>query len=430
MRRLLAFAVAALAVAGWWLSPSLASASTLADCLARQHVCVNSDSRALVSQAQEAQLQRQIGGADVYLIVAASDQAGYDSAMTQIIGMLKGHGQFTVGFMDSRLMNFGAYNKGMLPDHGAADIATEVVAQHRADKDIYAALTDFVADVQKAARSGSVGAAGTSSPALTTVLIGAGVIVVLIVSGIFLVGRPIRRRLQRELAEAKTAAQDDLIALSTTVTDLRTDASVQGSAEAAKEQGAALDAYERGTRALDAARRAREMGAVSRAIAEGHYHVACATALANGQPRPGRGQRASSTLGTACRYVTCSGRRRRTGPAARFRPASTALTRWSRESNRRYARSRCAVPLLATSIPVSPPRTGAATVSVLACSPGSCSGRRSRRATSAVEVSAAEASAAAGFGGGSFGGGSFGGGSFGGGSFGGGGGGFGGGGFS
>ena len=30
------------------------------------------------------------------------------------------------------------------------------------------------------------------------------------------------------------------------------------------------------------------MEAVSRAIAEGHYHAAWATALANGQPRPGR----------------------------------------------------------------------------------------------------------------------------------------------
>ncbi len=153
MRRLLAFALTALAVAGWWLYPSPASASTLADCLARQHVCVNSDSRALVSQPQEAQLEQQIGGADIYLVVAASDTAGYNSAMTQIIGMLNGHEQFTVGFMDSRLMRFGAYNKGMLPAHGAADIATEVVAQHQADKDIYAALTDFVTDVQKAVGS-------------------------------------------------------------------------------------------------------------------------------------------------------------------------------------------------------------------------------------------------------------------------------------
>jgi hypothetical protein len=263
MKRLLAFAVGALAIAGLWLYPFQASASTLTDCLARQHVCVNSDSRALVSQAQEAQLQRQIGGADIYLVVAGSDPAGYNSAMTQIISTLNGHERFTVGFMDSRLMYFGAYNKGMLPARGAADIATEVMAQHQADNNVYAALTEFVTDVQKAARSGPVGATSTSSQPPTTVLIGVGVIIVLIVSGIFLVGRPVRR------------------------------------------------------------------------------------------------------------------------------PASTALTRWSRASNRRYARSRCAAPGSAISIPVWPRRTGAATVSVLACSPGSCSGRRPRLATSAASAAAA-----------------------------------------
>ena len=108
-------------------------------------------------------MQRQIGGADIYLVVAASDPAGYDSAMTQVISALNGHEQFTVGFVDSRLMHFGAYNKGMLPAHGAADIATGVMAQHQADQNVYAALTDFVTDVQKAARPGSVGAASTSS---------------------------------------------------------------------------------------------------------------------------------------------------------------------------------------------------------------------------------------------------------------------------
>ena len=49
-----------------------------------------------------------------------------------------------------------------------------------------------------------------------------------------------------------------------------------------------MSAYERGTAALDAAKRAKDMGAVSRAIAEGQYHLACAKALAVGRPRPDR----------------------------------------------------------------------------------------------------------------------------------------------
>ena len=70
MKRLLGLGVGVLAAL--WLVPAQASGSTLADCLATQHVCVASDGRSLVSQGQQAQLERQIGGDDIYLVVAAS----------------------------------------------------------------------------------------------------------------------------------------------------------------------------------------------------------------------------------------------------------------------------------------------------------------------------------------------------------------------
>ena len=66
------------------------------------------------------------------------------------------------------------------------------------------------------------------------------------------------------------------------------DISIRGNPEAAAEQAAALNAYERGTAALDAARSVKDMGAVSRAIAEGQYHLASAQALAAGEPKPDR----------------------------------------------------------------------------------------------------------------------------------------------
>ena len=72
------------------------------------------------------------------------------------------------------------------------------------------------------------------------------------------------------------------------ITDQDTDVSIHSDAEAAEEQAEALNAYERGTAALDAARQPRDMAAVSRAIAEGQYHLACAEALAAGRPRPDR----------------------------------------------------------------------------------------------------------------------------------------------
>jgi hypothetical protein len=287
MKRLLALVVGVLAALG--LSSSLASASTLPDCLARQHVCVTGNGRSLISEGQQAQLEQQIGGDDIYLVVAASGSPGYNSAMDQIISALSGHEQFTAGFMDSRLRHFGAYNKGMLPSHGAADIATTVVQQHQADQDIFAALTDFVNDVQHESGAGPGGAASSPpSHVLRNVLIAVSIVFVVVVLGFVLIARPIRQRRQRELKEAKSAAQDDLIALSAGVTDHHADVSIQTNPEAADEQGAALSAYERGTAALDAARRAKDMGAVSRAIAEGQYHLACAEALAAGGPRPGR----------------------------------------------------------------------------------------------------------------------------------------------
>jgi uncharacterized membrane protein YgcG len=292
IKRLLALGastLAALVLFPLLLAPSPASASTLSDCLARQHVCATDDGRSLISEGQRSHLEKQIGGDGIYLVVAPSGSAGYSSSMNQIISMLSEHPEFTVGFLDSRLKHFGAYNQGMLPSGGAAEIATQVVDQHRADQNVFAALTDFVSDVQDQAGSGPDGAgASTPSHALRNVAIGVSVLLALGVLGFFLIARPVRQRRQRELKEAKLAAQDDLIALSTGVTDHDADVAIRGNPEAAQEQAAALSAYERGTAALDAARRPRDMGAVSRAIAEGQYHLASAEALAAGQPRPDR----------------------------------------------------------------------------------------------------------------------------------------------
>lgn len=94
----------------------------------------------------------------------------------------------------------------MLPSHGAADIATRVVPQHQSDQNIFAALTDFVNDVQQGAGSGSGGAAvNAPSHVLRNVLIAFSIVLVLVVLGFFLITRPIRKRRQRELGEAKSA---------------------------------------------------------------------------------------------------------------------------------------------------------------------------------------------------------------------------------
>jgi uncharacterized membrane protein YgcG len=286
VKRLLAFVISALAVL--FLLPALAAASSPKDCLA-DHVCVTGSGRSLISDDQQASLQRQIGGDDIYLVVAPSGSSGYNSAMNQVVDDLGGHARFTVGFLDSRLMHFGAASRGMLPSGAAADIATRAVEEHQGDQNVFAALTDFVDDVQREAGSGS-GAAAASGPShvVRDGVIALSIVLATVLLGCFLIARPLRDRRRRELKEAKSAAQDDLIALSTALTDRRADVSVQGSPEAAQEQAAALSAYERGTAAIDAARRASDMGTVSRAIAEGQYRLACASAAAAGRPRPDR----------------------------------------------------------------------------------------------------------------------------------------------
>ena len=47
------------------------------------------------------------------------------------------------------------------------------------------------------------------------------------VLGFFFIARPVRQRRQRELKEAKLAAQDDLIALSTGLTDHDADVAIR-----------------------------------------------------------------------------------------------------------------------------------------------------------------------------------------------------------
>jgi len=277
-----------------------AKAATLADCLTSNHVCVSSDARSLVSQGQQSQLEQQIGNDDIYVVVAPSGSSGYDPAMRQLISTLGAkHGQFVVGFLDSRLKHFGAYNRGVVADGVAASVATNVVSQHRADGDIFAALQEFVQEIQQSAGTPGTGPGTEGAPASQpsasgppVALIVLGVLVLLGAGGYFFLLRPRNKRKRQEaeqqLKEAKLAAQDDLIALNGRITDHDNDVTMAGNSEAAAEQAAALDAYERGTRALDAARKPADMAAVSRAIAEGQYRLACAEAVAHGQPKPGR----------------------------------------------------------------------------------------------------------------------------------------------
>ena len=129
------------------------------------------------------------------------------------------------------------------------------------------------------------------------------------------------------------------------------------------------------------------MGAVSRAIAEGQYHLACAEALAAGQPQPER--RPSCFFDP--RHGMSVTRRLLDAPGRRARPHRPGLLRL-RAQARAGHRARHAqgggstAPRSATSTPVSPRRTGAASASAPACSPVSCSDRRCAPTPSSATV--------------------------------------------
>jgi hypothetical protein len=285
---MVAVAVAALAGTAGATSVARASAAeTLASCLAGHSVCVAGDGRSELSQSQQDQLEKQIGSEPIYVVVAASGSSGYNAAMDQIISDLSSHDQFVVGFYDVQTNHFGAYNRGVLADGAAAQIATTAVQDHGSDP--AAALTEFVSKAKAQAGSGSSASSGSSSSGAWIAIV--VVIGVLLIGGLLiglLVVRPRRARRAQQLKDAKIAAQDDLLALNQQITDQDSNVAIQQHPDAAAEQAAALAAYERGTAALDAARRPQDMLAVSRNIAEAQYRLASAEALAHGQPRPER----------------------------------------------------------------------------------------------------------------------------------------------
>jgi hypothetical protein len=269
---------------------------------------VTSNGRAILSEEDQSLLEEMIGRDHTYLVIASSGPKSYDDAMRQIIGVLDKHNpEYAVGFLDTDGKHFGAYNRGILPERGAASIATRVVKEFAGETDLVLALIDFVTEVHAAvieelaagaALEDTQGVVPDASPGGAPVgiqqprdrggLLGFAVVGVVVVATLLAWILPARRRRQRQLADTKSAAQDDLIALSSAITELDIDVLVQNQPEAAQKQAAALGCYERGTNALDSARRPGDMRTVGLAIAEGQYHLACAKALGEGKPRPER----------------------------------------------------------------------------------------------------------------------------------------------
>jgi hypothetical protein len=181
--------------------------------------------------------------------------------------------------------HFRAGSDGVLAQGVAGRLATEALAAHRGEG-VTATLLDFVDRVAAAQRSGDggEGADGGDPSGGGFVLIG-----LLIAGGVgFLLVRAYRKRKRNEieLAEVKSAAHDDLIALADDVQKL--EQPVESNPQARDAYAQALNSYDRATRSFDRARRPKELEAVTSALEEGRYQMAAAQALLDGHQPPER----------------------------------------------------------------------------------------------------------------------------------------------
>jgi hypothetical protein len=114
------------------------------------------------------------------------------------------------------------------------------------------------------------------------------IVLLLLGGGAFLIYRTYWQRMkkQAELAEVKTAAHDDLIALAEDVQKL--EEPVEANAKAKHEYEEALTCYDKATRSFDRANRPQQLEAVTTALEEGRCHMAVAEAHVEGRTPPER----------------------------------------------------------------------------------------------------------------------------------------------
>jgi hypothetical protein len=209
--------------------------------------------------------EREAGGSPDGVLQAIHDALGRKGTYAAVIGR-----HFRAG-------------SDVLPPGVAGRLATEALAAHRGEG-VTATLVDFV-DRVAAERTGGADGGGGGQPSG-----GGGALIGLLIAGVvaFLLFRAVRtrRRLQTELAEVKSAAHEDLIALADDVQKL--EQPVEANAQAKQEYTQALDSYDKASGSYDRATQPRQLEAVTTALEEGRWHMSAAEALLNGRNPPER----------------------------------------------------------------------------------------------------------------------------------------------
>ncbi len=291
----LGLAIAAVLLLTLTALPAMAQAGPIiegaAEALRETSVYVHPDAD-LSAQDADA-IREQLDAAEagpVYIAVLpaeATNEAGGDSGQVLLlVGRSVGlRGTYAVVVGDqlrAGTTEGTGFSEGVVPQ-AATDAASEASGQGTA-----AVLDAFVgrlaaaaADSQEGAQAGG-GGGGFSSLLLPLLLVGGG--------AALLVRRRRRQRDEAEqLAEVREVAQEDATSLANDLYDL--DAALtmpDANPEARQDHVHGLTCYQRASDLLDRARRPDDLAAVTEALEEGRFALACARARLDGRPLPER----------------------------------------------------------------------------------------------------------------------------------------------
>jgi hypothetical protein len=273
-------------------------------------VYVDPGATAIVSEQDAGRLRGSVAeaGTPVFIAVlpAAARQEAGDSTVMLAQKIAQGVGQPGAYMVVAGDQWAAGDVGGTLPDGRATALGTEAFDANRGDAT--AALEQWVQGVSAAAREGGQaqpggaaqggqvepvggGDTGGGRGGATGTILGVAVVTLLLVGGGALVfgARRRRRERERELAEVKTVAQEDLIALGEDIRALDIDTSMPGTdPEAIRHHAEAVDAYQRAARILDRATRPQDLAGMSAALEAGRFSMTSARAILEGRPPPER----------------------------------------------------------------------------------------------------------------------------------------------
>jgi hypothetical protein len=258
------------------LAPAAGAQNTLAEVvqeLRSEPVYVH-PSTDVVSEDEAADLQRQIDQeANGPLFIAILPESFRGEGSSTDVALQLGRLVRVAGVYGVVVGNEFRAVSTDLPSGEAGRLATAAFEARREDG-VAAVLSDFVTRVGEAR---VVAGEGEDSGFW---LVG------LVIGGITLLGFVIvrRRRRAHQLAEVKTAAREDLVALAEDVTGL--DAQVEGHPEAKQSYARAMEAYQRADDSFDRARSTQDLAKVSSALAEARFEMENAKAQLEGKPLP------------------------------------------------------------------------------------------------------------------------------------------------